>query len=344
MGFLDFIVFCLTETSIRLWSSREFMSKKVPIKKLIRTNDAFLSTSDKVYNYYLANTKKIWGIAIGIVAACLVVLFVIRFHDARLQKASEAFSQALTIADPIEAAVGLDQVRAQYSGTPAARQASFALVNNYLDDDKIDEALTLLEELTGSLEPAEESLKPLLQSTLGALYEEKGQLEKALALYQSSLSLVQGGTPTQATQAFEAELFTSVGRVAMALGQHSVAKEAYEGILFKAPDSFRAYSAQIKLSEISSEISSEVNSEGEPGAAAADEGTQASGAPDAAAGTDSDAAATQEPAQAAEPTAAPADGAAEGDAGETTPPQADEAASSEAATDPGSETDAGGQQ
>ncbi|MDR1658384.1 MAG: tetratricopeptide repeat protein [Deltaproteobacteria bacterium] len=226
------------------------MAKKVPIKTLLRTNDAFLTTSEKIYNYYLTNTKKIWLIAASVVGVFLIAIMVKNFYEARQEKAVNAYHQALAQTDPGLVVSQLNKVRTDYSGTAGARQATYSLVSSYLDEDRVDEALPLLEELSSSLEPAEESLKPLIESTLGALYEEKGDIQKALTFYRSALQLIRNGPLTPGSQSFQAELLSSIGRVNFSQGNRQEAKKAYEELLMIAPSGYRAYATQIKLADL----------------------------------------------------------------------------------------------
>jgi predicted negative regulator of RcsB-dependent stress response len=226
------------------------MPKKVSIKNLLRTDDAFLTTTDRAYSYYLANSKKIWlTVAIAVVLVLIGLLFK-HFHDARLSKATEAFHQAAAQADPAQSAEDLTKVAQDYSGTPGARQASFALVANYLAENRAAEALPVLESLSQTLTPGEQSLKPLIQSTLASLYEEGGQAERALEVYQTALDLVRQSPLTPASQSFQAELLSSIGRVSLSLGRPQEAMRAYEELLGLAPDGYRAYAAQLKIAAL----------------------------------------------------------------------------------------------
>jgi tetratricopeptide (TPR) repeat protein len=270
------------------------MPKKVSIKTLLRTEDAFMSTSDRIYNYYLSHTKKIWLTIGAVAAAFLVGLLVKHFHDARLADALDAFHNAAAVADPAQSAESLAKVAEEYSGAPGARQASFALVATYLSEGDFQAALPVLERLTATLAPAEESLRPLVLSTLGSLYEESGQSGQALSAYRSALDLVQKAPITPAGASFQAELLASIGRVSLAQGQTVEAVSAYEELLGLAPDGYRAYAAQVKLSELAAvaPAAPEPAAAAEP-AAVADEASEPAAAAEAA----------PEPGEASEPAA-----------------------------------------
>jgi predicted negative regulator of RcsB-dependent stress response len=321
------------------------MPKKVSIKNLLRTDDAFLTTTDRAYSYYLANSKKIWlSLAIAAVLVLIGLLFK-HFHDARLSKATEAFHQAAAQADPGQSAEELTKVAQDYSGTPGARQASFALVANYLAENRAAEALPVLENLSQTLTPGEQSLKPLIQSTLASLYEEGGQAERALEVYQTALELVRQSPLTPASQSFQAELLSSIGRVSLSLGRPQQAMKAYEELLGLAPDGYRAYAAQLKLAALTDGPAPGA----QPPAPAASEPAPASleapaaaspAAPDAASPTEPDAPAARSAAPEAAQEIAPADEAAATSEpaaaapSEPASPAADEAAAPEAEAAP----------
>ncbi|MDR1546541.1 MAG: tetratricopeptide repeat protein [Deltaproteobacteria bacterium] len=292
------------------------MSKKVSIKTLLRTDDAFLTTSEKLYNYWLTHAGLIIGAAAGVVAAALIVAGVLQWRGSKAQAGQEAYLRALTGTEVASVVDGLKQVRSEYAGDPAARQASFALVNAYLSENKVEEALPLLEELVGALKPAEEGLRPLALSALGGLYEEKKELDKALSHYQaalaSALGSVQSTEASPYADAFLSELYASVGRAALGLGRIDEAKKAYEDLMSRTPETFRAYIAQIKLSQLSRSAGSP--KEIQPAAsepAAPVTAVAASPSPEAAAPSEGDAAeGVEAPADdeaAAAPVAVPAD-------------------------------------
>jgi tetratricopeptide (TPR) repeat protein len=297
------------------------MAKKVHIKTLLRSNDAFLTTSERVYNYYLSNTRKIWivaGIAVAVVISVLVLRHV---HDARLASGVAAFNRAVEAPDPGLALSGLEDVAKRYSGTPAARQARFAMVSSHLAEGRVDEAIPILEDLSKTLTTAEESLKPLIRSTLAGLYEDKGRFEEALALYRECLSLARAVPSTQASVAFQTELLNSIARVAQAVGRPAEAVEAYEALLALAPNSYRSFGAQVRLSKLAA-----ASPAAEPAAGAPADGTAGEAAPDSPAGEAAPAGDSPDSPAADEATAGEA--APAGDSPDS--PAADEAAASDA--------------
>jgi predicted negative regulator of RcsB-dependent stress response len=226
------------------------MAKKVSIKQLLRTDDAFLSTSEKAFAYFKRHTLKI-SLFIGLVLVALLVGFIIKsVQSSKLAKGLEAYHQAVQIVDTGEQNTALQAVRSSYPNSKAARQAAYSLLTNYLKTSDLEKALPLVDELIKTLDKGEESLKPLLLSTQAGLLEQNGQLDLALAKYQETISLVDKGQSDEAGEPFLAELYSSVGRTAVALGRTEEAKKAYEALILRSPGSYPSYTAQVKLSQL----------------------------------------------------------------------------------------------
>jgi tetratricopeptide (TPR) repeat protein len=249
------------------------MSKKVSIKKLIRTNDVFLSTSDKIWRYVQTHTRKIVAAAAVLLAALLAVIIVRHTHDANVAKALTAFHQAQTLADGNERLEALQSVRSLYRGTPADRQAAYAIFDILLSQKKTGTALELNEELLRTLPQAEEALRPFLLATLAGLFEEQVQFSEAINQTQAAIALVEQTASDEISVSYVAELYSSLGRVAMAAGQTDLARQAYENIILRAPGTARSYTAQVKLAQLrpQEEAASSPNPPGETAAVSSSE-------------------------------------------------------------------------
>ncbi|MDR3203954.1 MAG: tetratricopeptide repeat protein [Deltaproteobacteria bacterium] len=226
------------------------MPKKVPIKKLLRTNDAFLTTSEKIYSYFLTNTKTIIIALSALIVVFIAILLVLHFRQARIDKAEAAFNRALAITDQTEAVAKLNEIRKSYSGSPADRQAAFAMAQIFLKNKQTDKALPLLEELAIELRPAEESLKPLIWVSLAGLYEDQNQLDKAAQAYKKALAAIKAGPEAPSGVPFKAYIHFSIGRVALALGKRFEAAEAFKEVLALESDSQISWEAQLKLAQL----------------------------------------------------------------------------------------------
>jgi tetratricopeptide (TPR) repeat protein len=227
------------------------MSQKVSIKKLLKEQDAFFSTTDRILNFCRAHQGAI-KIAIGLLAMVVVATLVVNsVGRSRRLKSSDAYYQALAEQDPAKALAGMGAVRSEWEGTPAARAAGYAMVNAYRDLGRYEEARALLQELYSTLPKGEESLRLLLSNYLGGLSEELGDHQAALGYYLAASDLAQlSKAPPNLSSSFRAELLASLARVYMAMGRTGEAKEAFLQLATVAPGSLESFLAEFRLKEI----------------------------------------------------------------------------------------------
>ncbi|MDR2200196.1 MAG: tetratricopeptide repeat protein [Deltaproteobacteria bacterium] len=250
------------------------MAKKVSIKKLLKEQDAFFSTTDRIYNFYLENSKRIWIAAACVVLAGIVVLVVSQIRSSAREKASDAYFAAYVENDPDGTLKNMEAVRSKWKGTPSARAAAYAMVDSYVQLGRHEDARNLLTELYDTLPKGEESLRVLVTNYLGGLSEELGDNEAALKYYLESSKLAESaiGAP-QAAQPFQAALLSSLGRVYMALGRTDDARDVYIQISGAFPGTMEAFMAENNLRRLDKASS---------GAAPTADGSQPPSAPEAA--------------------------------------------------------------
>jgi hypothetical protein len=169
-------------------------------------------------------------------------------RDAKIKESSEAYFNSFVDGDPQKTVDNLTAVRAQYPGTPVARNAAYDIVTSLVTLGKYEEARTLLSELLGSLTPAEESVRILILNYLGALSEELGDQEGALKNYQEAkrISDLSSGPP-DGTAAFRADLINSLARVSLALNKNDEAKAYFQELKRLYPETIRGYGADFRL-------------------------------------------------------------------------------------------------
>lgn len=211
-----------------------------------------MSTSEKFYNYFKKNTRKIAIIISALVVVAIIGLIVKSVHDSKVARSQEAFHLANDQADPNGREEALEAIRSEYPGTKASRQAAYALLEGYLASANIEEALPLLDELIKTLDSSEESLRPILLASQAGLLEQAGQLDLSLASYQAALALADSERLSGAEAPFVAELYSSLGRVYAALGRAEEARKAYENLILRSPNNYRAFTAQVMLSRLQS--------------------------------------------------------------------------------------------
>lgn len=226
---------------------------KRPIRDLLQEKDAFLTTSEKVYEYFLRHAK-VFIVAAVAVAVCILALAVyVRYQKSAEAESTLAFEKALDLAvnqssDLTAGLAALEQVRTDFPGRKGSRLAAFSLVNLYVSKNQVDQARPLAENLLQTLKPSEISLKPLLLNLLGGLYESGGDLKSAGTSYEAILAL------NNLEPALRMETLMALGRVNVAAGRQDQAIECFQTVVKDFPQTFRAYMANVKIAELKGEV------------------------------------------------------------------------------------------
>jgi len=214
------------------------------IRDLLKEKDAFLTTSEKVYEFILRYTRALVIGASALALAAIAVFAYVNSQKAAEETALAAYEQALAATSP-EAA--LKEIRAEHPGRLAARLAGLALVRLYTEAGAPEKALPLAENLLQTLKPAEISLKPLLLDNLGGLYETVRDYAQAERSYKAILD--QPSLPDN----YKSNVLLAMGRVQSAAGQSEAARQTYEDLLQSFPGSYPALLAQARLSALKGE-------------------------------------------------------------------------------------------
>ena len=232
-------------------SEKKAIDKK-PIRDLLQEKDAFLTTSEKAFEYFLRHTKGLLTAAAAAALIALIVVFYIKHQDSLEAAAGLAYEKAMVLAadqsgDQSAGLAALEKVRADYPGRQGARLATWALVSLYAVRDETAKALPLAENLLQTLSPAETALKPLALNTLGGLYETAGDYLKSSKCYEAVLNL------PKVDPALKLDVRLALGRVYTAAGQKEVAASQYQALLREFPQSAKSYLANSKLAELNGE-------------------------------------------------------------------------------------------
>jgi predicted negative regulator of RcsB-dependent stress response len=238
------------------------MSKKVHIKQLLRENDAFLSATDRIYDFFLKNRKKVIYGAVALVLIAIIVAISLSLRASFREESSAAYYAAMSD-NPEENIANMEKIREEWKGYPVERLAAFSMVESYKNLGKITEARDLLRNLALRPAKSEESLSVLIHSYLGALSEEIEDYEEALSNYQKAKTLAEtrakgpGGETVsnyaimdQVAAPFISNLLLGIGRANLSLGNKDAAKEAYAELTRKYPDTAGSYLAGLKIREI----------------------------------------------------------------------------------------------
>jgi tetratricopeptide (TPR) repeat protein len=220
------------------------MKPEKHIRDLLKEKDAFLTTTEKVYEFALRHTRALAFGAAAVILAALAVFAYVRSQRAAEEAAGAAYEEALAAASP-EAA--LEKLRADHPGRRAERLAALALVRLHTEAGAPEKALPLVENLLQTLKPAEISLKPLLLDNLGGLYEMVRDYPRAAQSYQALLDW------PSLPDNYKSNILLALGRVQDAAGQPEAAKMTYEDLLRSFPDSYPALLARARLSTLTGE-------------------------------------------------------------------------------------------
>jgi len=225
---------------------------KRPIKDLLREKDAFLTTSERIHEYFLRHTK---GFIIGTVVVAVSILAAAFYHSydkaaeakglAAFELALESGSQGTPGQDSLAKMIStMEAVRSDYSGRKAARLASLALANLYDEKGETDKALALAENLLQTLKSSETSLKPALLYFLGGLYEKKNDSVKAVKTYETLLTL------KFLDDYFKADILLALARINTVAGANEAAMANYTALLSDYPYNPKALWANARLAEL----------------------------------------------------------------------------------------------
>ncbi|MDR1609193.1 MAG: tetratricopeptide repeat protein [Deltaproteobacteria bacterium] len=228
-------------------------NKQVNIKKLLRTEDAFLTTSERAYNYYLTHTRQFILGAVGFVIIVAAFFIFVNVRNNNLLKAAEASQAAIASPDPGSAILALGEVIEKYPSSPSARAATLALAQAQAEAKNYAQAVEILEKFVADLKPWESGLKNLALISLGQLYEEQNDLDKASRNYRAAQALAKGTSSSdQGDAAIQSELTLSIGRVLEAVGQKDEAKKVYDSFYLTYPNrgSVQDYLAQYRLASL----------------------------------------------------------------------------------------------
>jgi|GEM_PF-1616561 len=229
--------------------SEKKSADKRPIRDILQEKDAFLTTSEKIYEYFLRHTRALIAIAAALIICVIAVAVYANIQKSAEAKSTLAFEKAIDLfdeqTDNSEAGVAaLEEVRLDHQGRKGARLATLTLIAIYGARDESAKALPLAENMLQTLKPAEVTLKPILLNNLGGLYESGGDYQRAAKSFEAILAL------NHLEPAFRLETLMALGRVQAAAGQKEEAIKHYHAVVKDFPKHFKAYLANAKVAEL----------------------------------------------------------------------------------------------
>ncbi|UQZ90803.1 hypothetical protein C4J81_16945 [Deltaproteobacteria bacterium Smac51] len=213
--------------------------EKKPIKDLLSEKDAFLTTSDRIYEYFLRHTKGFIIVAVAVAAVVIAFAAYNKYEASAEEKALMAYESALEsiVANPDKATEALETVRSDFKGRKAARMAAYTLASFYSAQNEIGKALAISEELLRTLPAAETALKPVLLGNLAGLYEAEKKYDEAAVTYETLLNL---GT---SQPALRRDCLLALGRINVAREKTEEAITNYQAVVNEFPNDTKAYMA-----------------------------------------------------------------------------------------------------
>jgi len=178
-----------------------------------------LNLPPAVISFLRKNQRTIW-----IVAGCIAFIVVAvtsynHYREYREEKAAIALTDALQQEGDKKPEL-LAQVVDEYGSTSSGLWARVELAHLEVEKGELDNAIKQFNEVKNDVS-AKNPATPLILYALGALYENKGELDKAVDSY----------TQLSAFKGFEASSYEAAGRIYEEKGQKAKALEMYKKAL-----------------------------------------------------------------------------------------------------------------
>ena len=159
---------------------------------------------------------------------------------AQAQRMFEKDSFALALANPGGGSLGFLDIASEYSGTSAANLANYYAGISYLNLGQFDAAKSFLEDFS----PDGNVLPITYYGSLGDVYSEKNEMDKAISSYKKAIS--------QGTNEFlEAYYTKKLGMLYEYQGKVAEAKSTYENLKSKYPNTPEGQDIEKYISRVS---------------------------------------------------------------------------------------------
>lgn len=206
-------------------------------------DDAFVEGTFRLWTWIQKNLQTV---VIGSVAIAIVVagfLYYVNFQaSVRNQALTELAALRLSAGDPATLTADLEAYVDRFEGTEAADEARLLLARQYLDSDRAAEAMRVASAVSV---PGDEPVGFAARRLLAIAQQESGDLEAALATYQSLAGAARFPFQRRQVRASAAHILVELGRLDEAATIYSaLADEAEE------EDPVEAGVYRIRLGEI----------------------------------------------------------------------------------------------
>ena len=222
------------------------MSPKKVTKHMMK-EDKLVTTTFKFTEYVQKRSKEFLIAGAGVVVVILVVLFVISSSKGRNQKAAELLGKARVELESGEfqaATADLQTIWRSYKGTRAALEALYLLGNAYYYGKDYDQALQYFQEFVNKYTKADPLLLSGAYSGIGDCHVQKKEYAQAAESYLQAADKIKDDLVIP-------NLLFSAAQSYSYANQPDKAKELYEKIITKYPNSKLVNQARQELAELS---------------------------------------------------------------------------------------------
>ncbi|MBU2550902.1 MAG: tetratricopeptide repeat protein [Proteobacteria bacterium] len=225
--------------------------KKISRKELLKSQDEFLTYSERTFNYVVEHSKTAAIMAAAFVAALLIAVGINWYLGYRAESALAAYLGVVRDIKPFEdidpknaeaKMAALQALTENYSGTKPARDALLDLGSLHYRLKQYDRAAAAYQKYLQDLRPEEESFKPLVLGSLAQVFEAQNKPDEAEAAWKKILD--------QSDDLLKEQAYMGLGRVYAAQGQKDKARQAYQQLLERYPRSTQAPLAEARLSAL----------------------------------------------------------------------------------------------
>lgn len=211
--------------------------------------DGLVTTTFKFTEFVQKRSGEFLIAGAGLVVVVLVVLFLISSNKSRNQKAAELLGKARVELESGEfqaATTDLQNIWRSYKGTDAAQEALYLLGNSYYYGKDYDQALQYFQEFVSRYPKADPLLLSGAYSGIGDCHVQKKEYGQAAESYLQAASKIKDDLLIPS-------LLLSTAQAYSYANQQDKAKELYERIITKYPNSKLVTQARLELAEISAQ-------------------------------------------------------------------------------------------
>jgi len=223
--------------------------KKGKVTKHMMKEDKLVTTTFKFTEFVQKHSREFLIPGAGLLVVALVVLFLISSNKSRNQKAAELLGKARVELESGEfqaATTDLQNIWRSYKGTDAAQEALYLLGNSYYYGKDYDQALRYFQEFVSRYPKTDPLLLSGAYSGIGDCHVQKKEYGQAAESYLQAAGKI--------TDDFVIpNLLLSAAQSYSYANQLDKAKELYNRIITKYPNSKVVTQARLELAEISAQ-------------------------------------------------------------------------------------------